>query len=267
MADTLNGMTVVITGGSSGIGLECARMFGRKGARVYLLARSENKLQEAVAALQSAGGEYHTVSCDVTDPHSVDRAVDRIAQESGKIDILLLSHGVMHLRPVEHLPLSDFEQMMRTNYLGNVVAIKAFLPLLRRGAKKRIVILSSLAAKVAPPFFSAYSASKSAVTAFVHALRQELRPEKIKVTLVHPGPVQTPLIDGYIHGPYYRLPPGVPIVSPERVAARIVKTALGRAQREVYVPGRFKVVSWLASILPGAVDLTYSGAAKQRKGQ
>lgn len=256
----------VITGGSSGIGKECARLLAAQGAKVYLVGRSQERLDKALDELRSHGADCEGIACDVSDEAHLERAVERVTQAEGKVDHLILSHGVMHLRPVEELALADFEQMMRINYLGTVASIKAFLPAIRAGRRKRIAILSSLAAKVAPPYFSAYSASKSAVSGFAHALRQELATEGIKVTLVLPGPVETPLIDGYIHGRYYTLPPGVPIVSAAHVARRIVKS-LGRAPRELLVPGRFLPVSWLAALWPASVDVTYRWVSKRSRGR
>ena len=111
-----------------------------------------------------------------------------------------------------------------------------FSPLVQKGEFKRIGIISSLAAKISPPYFSAYSASKAAVAGFAHALRQELAPQGIRVVLIHPGPAATPLVDGYLGGRYYPLPPGVPVVSPEHVARAALK-AIRKGRREVSSPG------------------------------
>ena len=110
------------------------------------------------------------------------------------------------------------------------------------------------------------SASKAAVTGFAHALRQELAREGIRVTLVHPGPCATPLVDGYIGGEYYPVPPGVPVIAPDQVA-RAIWRGIRKGRREVFVPRRLAVTAWLAGIAPGAVDGTYRLLDRGKRGK
>ena len=256
MSGRFEGAVAAVTGGSSGIGQACARLLASQGATVYVMARSRERLATTVASIHREGGNARAIEVDVTSGEQLARAAAALQQVEGRLDILIAGAGIMDLGPAADLPPEQFEAMMRVNYFGVVETVRRFLPLLRLGRHKRIAIIASLAAKIAPPYFGAYSASKAAVAGFAHALRQELRPEGMRVSLVHPGPTATPLVDGYIGGEYYPVPPGVPIVAPELVARATLK-AIARGRREVFVPRRLAVTAWLAAIAPGAVDLTY----------
>jgi len=263
MAQRFAGAVAVITGGSSGIGQACARLLAAEGAKVYLLARSKERLAATVEGIARTAGEAHALSVDVTSGEQLAEAAAAVEKAEGRVDVLVAGAGIMDLGPACELPRELFEAMMRVNYFGVIDTVRSFLPLVQRGQRKRIAILSSLAAKIAPPYFSAYSASKAAVTGFAHALRQELHPQGIRVILIHPGPTATPLVDGYLGGEYYPVPPGVPVVSPELVAKATLK-AIDRGRREVFVPRRLAVTAWLAGIVPGAVDLTYRMVGRKR---
>lgn len=259
------GAVAVVTGGSSGIGKACAKALAARGATVYLLARSRERLKQAVDEIRRAGGEAHAIPVDVTSPEQLDRAAGAVEGTCGKVDVLIAGAGVMDLGPVEAMSPKTLAEMMQINYFGVVHTVRSFLPPIQKGEVKRIAILSSLASKVAPPYFGPYSASKAAVTGFAHALRQELWPQGIKVVLVHPGPTATPLVEGYIGGVYYPVPPGVPVVSPD-VVAKAVLRAIERGQREVFVPRRLAVTAWLAGVFPGAVDWTYRWVGRSGRG-
>jgi len=250
------GKVAAVTGGSSGIGRACAKLLAAQGAKVYLMARSRERLAAAVEEIARAGGQAEAVQVDVTSGEQLAEAAAFLEKAEGRVDVLLAGAGIMELGPVSELSYDLFEAMMRVNYFGVVETVRRFLPLVQKGEFKRIGIISSLAAKISPPYFSAYSASKAAVAGFAHALRQELAPQGIRVVLIHPGPAATPLVDGYLGGRYYPLPPGVPVVSPEHVARAALK-AIRKGRREVFVPRRLALTAWMAGVVPGAVDLTY----------
>lgn len=245
---------VLITGGSSGIGLAAARRFLDAGARVWLTARDEGKL---VAAAADLPGPVRTHPSDVTDPTSLQALVDHIREEEGRLDVLLNSAGQLALGSAEESAPELAERLMRVNYLGLARTVAATLPLLRAGSRRSIVNLSSFAGKLTPPFWSAYCATKFAVQAYSHALRQELRPEGIHVGIVLPGPVESPMTDGLLNTPMYPVPFGVPILSVYDVARAIIRCIEGR-RAEVTVPGRFGPVMRLAAAFPTLVDAFYS---------
>jgi short-subunit dehydrogenase len=244
---------VLITGGSSGIGLAAARQFVAGGARVWLTARDEEKLSRAAAAV---GGSVRVATADVTDPGSLDVLIERIRQQDGRLDILLNSAGQLALGRAEESAAELAERLMRVNYFGLARVVAATLPLLRAASRPSIINLSSFAGKLTPPFWSAYCATKYAVQAYSHALRQELRPEGIHVGVVLPGPVESPMTDGLLHSPMYPVPFGVPVITPDDVAVGIVR-CIRQRRAEVTLPARFGPLLRLAAALPTLVDLFY----------
>jgi NAD(P)-dependent dehydrogenase (short-subunit alcohol dehydrogenase family) len=243
---------ILITGGSSGIGLAAARRFVSAGARVWLTARDPEKLAAAASLLDD---RVQTFPADVTDSAALARLVRSITEREGRLDVLLNSAGQLELAPAESS--ADLaERLMRVNYLGLVRVVAGVLPLIRAGSRRSIVNLSSFVGRLAPPFWSAYAASKHAVMAYTHALRQELSSEGIHVGLVLPGPVQSPMTDGLLHTEMYPVPFGVPVMGTDRVAYAIERCIL-RRRAEVAVPRYFGPILRLASASPRLVDLFY----------
>ncbi len=249
----MRGEVVLITGGSSGIGLAAARRFLSLGASVRLTARTEHKLAAAAADLD---GDVDWFAADVADPDAVASLMAWVQDRDGRLDVLLNSAGQLDLASSGESAADLAERLMRVNYFGLTRTVAAGLPLLRAGTRKSIVSLSSFAGKLVPPYFSAYSATKFAVQAYSHALRQELAPERFHVGLVLPGPVASPMTDGLLNTPMYPVPFGVPVISPERVADAIAKCVL-RRRTEVVVPGHFAPLLRLGAAFPRLVDLFY----------
>jgi short-subunit dehydrogenase len=248
----MRGEDVLITGGSSGIGLAAARRFVDQGARVWLTARDERKLKQAV---ESLGSSARFIPSDVTDPASVQRLAHTLSTEAGGLDTLINSAGLLHLTPAE-TGADLAEQVMSVNYLGLTRVVAAALPLLRLRKRRSIVSLSSFAGRLAPPYFGIYSASKWAVEAYSHSLRQELHNEGFHVGLVLPGPVRSPMTADLFGTPMYPVPFGVPVITPEVVAEAILRTTLNR-RAETVVPGRFSALLRLGAAFPRLVDLFY----------
>lgn len=248
----MQGEVVLITGGSSGIGLAAARRFLDRGATVWLTARNAEKLRSAVSGL---GDRVRILPADVSDVTSLDRLVEAIDTAEGRLDVLVNSAGQLALAPSED-SVEIAERLIRVNYLGTVRTVAAVLPLLRKGSRRSIVNLSSFAGKLTPPYWSAYSATKYAIQAYSSALRQELASERFHVGLVLPGPVQSPMTEDVLETPMYPLPFGVPVISPDRVARSILRSVL-RRRTEVVVPGRFAPLLRLAAAFPRLVDLYY----------
>lgn len=243
---------VLITGGSSGIGLATAHAFAREGARVVLTARDEERLDRAA---HEVGRGATWLSADVTDSDSVASLAEELASRAGRLDILLNSAGQLTLGPCEESS-AVAEKLMRVNYLGPVRTIAHTLPLIRKGRRKSIINLSSFAGRLTPPYWSAYAASKHALQSYSNALRQELRRERIHVGIVMPGPVQSPMTEDLLGSTMYPLPPGIPVIQPEQVSDAILRTVRSR-RNEVTVPGRFGSILRLAGAFPRAVDLVY----------
>jgi 3-dehydrosphinganine reductase len=190
---SLQDRTVLITGGSRGIGLALAQLLARQGANVWLLARHKDALESAVKTLQSVNGQKHgIIACDVSHWHQVQAAVQIVKDEAGVPDWLINSAGVTYPGYVQTLRLEFFHIMMDINYFGTLHMVKALLPgMLERGSG-HIVNISSAGAFVTGPGYGAYSPSKYAVRGFSDALRAELKPLGIGVSLVFPPDTDTP---------------------------------------------------------------------------
>jgi NAD(P)-dependent dehydrogenase (short-subunit alcohol dehydrogenase family) len=185
------GRTVVIFGGSRGLGLAMAREFSRAGAHMVLAARDEQELERAAADIESQGGEVTTIKCDLMDRGQVERTVSRIVHDRGVIDVLVNNAGIIQVGPLEHMTVADFEEAMATHFWGPLFTILAALPHMRASDTKRIVNISSIGGKIAVPHLLAYSASKFALTGLSEGLRSELAPQGFAVTTVCPGLMRT----------------------------------------------------------------------------
>ena len=185
------GKTVLITGGSRGLGLVLARQFFGQGAKVALLARDEAELQRAEADLRARGGEVLGLQCDVGDQQQVQRAIARIVDRFGALDVLVNNAGIIQVGPFEHMELRDFEQAMAVHFFGPLYTILAALPHLQRQGGGRIINIASIGGKIALPHLLPYSASKFALVGLSDGLRSELRRRNIYVTTVCPGLMRT----------------------------------------------------------------------------
>lgn len=242
----------LITGGSSGIGLALAQLLARSNTRLFLVGRDLTKLQAVTQRLTAT-----LLQADVADASDVGQLAAAIEQHAQRLDILVNCAGLLEVGPAEQLGVEVAERLMQVNFLGAVRVIHACLPLLRRGHGPVIVNVSSVAGRLVPPYMAAYAASKFALNGYSQALRQELRPEGIHVGLVLPGPVDTPMVAGKLDGAYYPLPPGIPVITPERVAQAIA-LLIERRLPEMVVPRRLAPAARLGAAFPGLVDRLYA---------
>ena len=194
----------LITGANKGIGFETARQLGQQQVIILLGARDAAKGEAAAGRLRGEGLDVRALPLDVTDTDSIRRAVDKVAQELGRLDILINNAGVMVDDPakkVSEQSLEAWRTTFDTNVFGLIATTQAFLPLLRKSAAGRIVNLSSilgsntLHSDPQSPIYDfkmpAYNVSKSAVNAYTVQLAYELRDTPIKVNAAHPGWVKT----------------------------------------------------------------------------
>jgi NAD(P)-dependent dehydrogenase (short-subunit alcohol dehydrogenase family) len=183
--------TVLITGASTGIGEACALELDRRGFRVFAGVRSDAAGQALKA---KASSQLMPVHLDVTDAASIAAAVEIVRDAVGEAGVagLVNNAGIAVPGPVEAVPLDAWRRQLEVNVIGQVAVIQAFLPLVRK-AKGRIVNMSSLNGAFSVPYLGAYSASKFALEAITDALRLELRPWGIEVSLIEPGPIDTPI--------------------------------------------------------------------------
>jgi NAD(P)-dependent dehydrogenase (short-subunit alcohol dehydrogenase family) len=185
------GKVVVITGGSRGLGLVLARQFCAEGARVALLARDLDELARAREELVQRGGEVLTISCDLLEREQIDAAVQEVVDHFGGLDVVINNAGIIEVGPLEHMRREDFERSMNLHFWAPFNLIMKALPHLRRRGGGRIVNIASIGGKMAVPHLTPYCASKFALVGLSDALRAELARDRIHVTTVTPGLMQT----------------------------------------------------------------------------
>lgn len=222
------GSVALISGASRGIGAELARQAVAKGARVGLLARSTDDLEELAAEL---GDACAVAAADVTSSEELATAVKTVESALGPVDIVVNNAGIGHYATFLDTDIDDLERMIRTNYVGAARVLKAVLPGMVERRRGHLVSVGSISGRIGSPFEAAYSASKFALTGLTEALSVELAPFGIKVSLVNPGPVDTPFFE--TRGvPYDRKRPKP--VPASKVARTIIK-AVERERPETYV--------------------------------
>jgi NAD(P)-dependent dehydrogenase (short-subunit alcohol dehydrogenase family) len=183
--------TVLITGGSRGLGLVLAREFAARGARLSICARDPGELERARADLASRGADVLAFPCDVTERAQVQEWVQLSARRFGSVDVLVNNAGLIQVAPAEVMTLADYEEAMRAHFWGPLYAILAALPHMRRAGGGRVVNVSSIGGKIGVPHLVPYSASKFALAGLSEGLRAELMRENIVVTTVFPGLMRT----------------------------------------------------------------------------
>jgi NAD(P)-dependent dehydrogenase (short-subunit alcohol dehydrogenase family) len=185
------GRSIVIFGGSRGLGLVLARELAAEGARLVLVARDADELDRARRELEQRGAWVTTVSCDIRQREQVEHAIAEAVAQHGRIDVLINDAGIIQVGPLDHLTLEDFDDAMKTHFWGPLCAIRAARPHLVKSPAARIVNISSIGGKIAVPHLLPYSASKFALTGLSEGLSAELAREGIRVTTVCPGLMRT----------------------------------------------------------------------------
>jgi NAD(P)-dependent dehydrogenase (short-subunit alcohol dehydrogenase family) len=244
--------SVVIVGGSRGLGLVLARELAAEGARIALAARNTDELERARQDLQQHGAQVTTVVCDIRECEDVDRAVSDIVGKQGGIDVLINDAGIIQVGPIDHMTLSDFENAMATHFWGPLYTIRAALPHLRQSSSARIVNISSIGGKIAVPHLVPYCASKFALTGLSEGLRAELAKDGIHVTTVCPGLMRTgSTYNAWFKGnhrhefAWFHIADSLPGVSIDarRAARQIIKACrYGDAELIITVPAKAAVL-------------------------
>ena len=193
MTQTLAGRLAVVTGASRGIGLAVARTLAREGAHVAMLARGAAELE---ARARELGTEAFPLPCDVAAAHDVERAVSAIKSHfQATPDIVVNNAGLFRLGPVTSTSAEELTSALAVNLVAPFRVIRAFVPEMRARGRGDVVAIGSIADHTVFPENGAYAASKHGIRALHEVLREELRGSGIRVTVVSPGPVDTPLWD------------------------------------------------------------------------
>lgn len=263
-----DGKSVIITGASSGIGMEMAKQLVQQGANLTLAARNIERLNELVSLCQSIGGKAVAVQTDVSDMGQCKRLIETAVQTYGRIDILINNAGItMWARLEEISDLTMFEKIIQVNYLGSVYSTYFALPFIKQ-SRGQIVGISSLTGKAGVPTRTGYAASKHAMVGFFDSLRVELRGTGVGVTMIYPGFVDTGVQArgfGPDGKPLGRNPLQVDKVMTTEECARIALNAITARKREEVMTLRGKLGQWLKLIAPGLVDRIAAKAIEQGK--
>jgi NAD(P)-dependent dehydrogenase (short-subunit alcohol dehydrogenase family) len=255
----LRGRTVMITGGSRGLGLVLAREFAKAGAQIAICARDPDELRRAETDLLERGARVFSITCDVTNQESVDHAVNMIRDVYGEIDILVNNAGLIQVGPLQEMTLDDFEAALKTHFWAPLYTTLAVVPGMRRQRLGRIVNISSLAGRVAAPHLVPYSASKFALTGLSQALRAELAKDGILVTTVLPGLMRTgspvnALFKGHNRAEYalFSIADSLPGLSVSaELAARQIVNACRYGDPELVISWPAKLAALFHGIFPG----------------
>jgi NAD(P)-dependent dehydrogenase (short-subunit alcohol dehydrogenase family) len=251
------GRTVLVTGGSRGLGLVLARAFVSRGANVALMARDPSELARAVHQL-GPGVPAAGVVGDVRAPDSCAQSVDEVIARFGRLDVLVNNAGVILSAPLARTNLEDFQALMDVHFWGTLHMTGAALPHLLAHPQGRVANICSIGGKVPVPHLSAYCASKFAQAGLSTVLAEELRQHGVAVTTIYPGLMRT---GSHLHARFrgdvereyqvFALAAGTPLlaISAER-AARGILRAVARGQAELTLPISMRVAARTAALAP-----------------
>jgi NADP-dependent 3-hydroxy acid dehydrogenase YdfG len=184
---------ILITGGSTGIGAETARLLAARGAKVAVAARRADRLEEVVAGITGQGGTARAYQLDVTDKAQVEAVVAHVVADFGRIDVLINNAGLMPIRPMAEVDTAEWDAMIDVNLKGTLYGIAAVLPRFLAQKSGHVINLGSVAGiKVFAPGGTVYSGTKFAISAITEGLRQEVG-ETVRVTAIEPGAVDSDL--------------------------------------------------------------------------
>ena len=252
-----NGKLVLITGGSSGIGLACGKLLSQYGANVFIIARCVSEscvgaLEQIQKVSRNQDQVHGVLIADITEEETLNLEIGKLISELGAPDLLINSAGITRPGYFEDLEPKIFRDLMDVNYFGTVNTVRAVLPgMLKRGSG-HIVNIASMASIIGMICYSAYGASKFAVRGFSDVLRAELRPKGIQVSIVFPADTDTPQLAG--EEPYKPLELKVAVgdnskvMTPEAVAEEILRGI--QKNRYIILPGSdAKLYYFLSNLL------------------
>ncbi len=265
---------VLITGGSSGIGLATAKEFGKHGANLFLIARNQERLEYAKNEISRSipqAGNVVVFPIDVSVQKEVETTIQTIIEKYGGIDILINNAGISICGRLEDHSSEEHEKVLRINYLGVLYTLQAVYPHLKTKPGSHIGFVSSVAGYLGVFGFSAYAASKFAVTGLAESIRNEAKDYGIGVTMIYPPDTDTPMYHQEMDNKLpecIALSESAKLVQPEEVAQKFVKGIL-KNKFEVFCNLESRLIRMLRFVLPGvyfnAVDNIIQKDRRKRK--
>ena len=269
-AAKFRGRVVVVTGGSKGLGLLLAREYGQLGARVEVLARDGNELNEAGSWLASHGVEANVLACDLRDRDQTRTTLEQLENRRGGVYCLVNNAGIIQVGPLASLAFEDFEEAVATMFWGVVLPSLTVLPAMRQRGEGHIVNIVSIGGKVSVPHLLPYNSAKFGALGFSEGLRAELSGSGVDVTTVVPGLMRTgSFINASFKGAQARefalfsALASLPLLSidAEATAARIVRATLnGEPELILSLPANF--AARLQALMPGTSSAVLGMAAR-----
>lgn len=255
----MTGPVVIVTGASAGIGAATAKHFGGRNYRVVLAARRMGRLQELAGEIKDHGGAALAVETDISELSQVEHLVQKTLDEFGQIDILVNNAGMGRLRWLDELdPEQDIAYQVRVNLLGTIQATRLVLPHMMKRRSGHIINISSVAAWIAPPTYSIYTATKFGIKGFSESLRREVKAYGIHVGTMYPGGVSTEF-DEQAGVPWdtETTTPSWLLLEAEDIA-RGIHRMVEKRKRGMMLPRVMKLAVWANQIFPGVVDWVLS---------
>jgi short-subunit dehydrogenase len=260
--------SVVITGGSRGLGLELARLFAKEGAHLTLIARTATTLDKARAELEQIGARVVAIPCDVREQKQVEDATAEAIRQFGRIDVLINNAGVIQVGPYDQMQLHDYEDAMATHAWGPLYTIMAVLPHMRLRRSGRIVNIVSIGGKVGVPHLLPYTMSKFALSGLSQGLRSEIARDGILLTAIYPGLMRTGShINASFKGrhrsefTWFSLSAGMPLLSIDaRRAARQIVRACRKGSAEFTITPQARVAAIANAAFPSVVTKAVQAA-------
>lgn len=253
----IKGRVVIVTGASSGIGEATAREFARESAKVVLAARRVDKLESLAKEIDAmgTGAQAHVVQADLAKLDDIQKLVDETVQVFGRIDVLVNNAGFGRLDWLENLdPVKDIQAQIDVNVMGVIQTTRLVLPLMIKQRSGSIVNMCSMAGLIGTPTYTIYSASKHAVHGFSEALRREVKPWGIDVSLVYPGGVVTEFAShAGIKRKTKATTPKFMLLTAEQVGQAVVKL-VRRPRRMWIIPWMWGFTVFMNRFFPGFVD-------------
>lgn len=255
----IKGRVVIVTGASSGIGEAAAREFGRAGAKVVLAARRVDKLQSLAEEINAMETEAETLvaPADLSKLEDIQALVSQTLEKFGRIDVLVNNAGFGRLDWLENLdPVKDIQAQIDVNVLGVIQTTRQVLPVMIKQRSGSIINMCSMAGLVGTPTYTIYAASKHAVHGFSEALRREVKPWGIDVSLIYPGGVVTEFTQrAGIKRKTHAATPKFMLLTAEQVGNAVVKLAR-RPRRMWIIPWLWSVTAFMNKFIPSFVDYT-----------
>ncbi len=263
----LTGAHAVVTGGSSGIGRATAVLLVERGARVSLVARGHERLDETAAELGVAGGRVATAPADVADAGAVVAAMEALTAEMGPCDVLVASAGRSRPGHFEQLDDEVFHRLMAVNYFGTLNAIRAVVPSMIERGRGSIVGVSSAAGLIGVFGFAAYTPTKFAVRGLLETLRAELAPHGIHVGCAFPPDVDTPMLadeNRFKPEETKAISAAIRPISAERVAASIVR-GIEQRRFSIIPDWQTRLLARTAGLVPEAFAYSFDRTARRAR--